>query len=235
MWRVTGCAVRRGPERLSPAIAGPESRSGRLNGRGGRLAAPVAGFRGIVGELHPVQAGIGAALRDQASCVPVSMTRPASITTIRSASRTVERRWAMTSVVRPRISRVSASWTRRSDSESSARGRLVEEQDRRVLEEGAGERDALALAAREPAAGRADAEVVALGQARDEAVGGGGLGGGLDLGAAGAGPAEADVGRDGVVEQHHLLRHHRDGGAQRRQRHAAHVLPVDGDGPPVAS
>ena len=42
-------------------------------------------------------------------------------------------------------------------------GRLVEHQDRRVLEDGAGDRDALALAARQLAAALADERVVAVG------------------------------------------------------------------------
>ena len=49
-------------------------------------------------------------------------------------------------------------------------GGLVEQQDRRVLQEGPGDRDALALAARQPQARLADRGVVALGQGHDELV-----------------------------------------------------------------
>lgn len=52
------------------------------------------------------------------SCVPCSTTWPASNTTIASASRTVDRRCAITRVVRPRIRRCKASWTSRSFSVS---------------------------------------------------------------------------------------------------------------------
>ena len=45
------------------------------------------------------------------------------------------------------------------------RGRLVEQQDRRVAQDGAGDRDALALAARQRHAALADLAVVALRQA----------------------------------------------------------------------
>ena len=53
------------------------------------------------------------------------------------------------------------------------RGRLVEQQDRRVLQHGAGDGEPLALAARELDAVLADHGVVALGQRADEIVGGG--------------------------------------------------------------
>ena len=45
-------------------------------------------------------------------------------------------------------------------------GRLVEQQDRRVLQEGAGDGDPLALAAGQPRAGLADQGVVALAAGR---------------------------------------------------------------------
>ncbi len=58
--------------------------------------------------------------RSGSAWVPCSTMRPSSITMIRSAARTVARRWAMTIVVRSSISRSSASWTSRSLSASSA-------------------------------------------------------------------------------------------------------------------
>ena len=48
------------------------------------------------------------------------------------------------------------------------RGRLVEDQDRRILEEGARDRDALALAAAEAGAALADRRVEAIRQGGDE-------------------------------------------------------------------
>src|SRR3990172_6729522 len=50
-------------------------------------------------------------------------------------------------------------------------GRLVEDEDRRVLEEGARDRDALPLAAREPHAPLAHGRLVAVGARQDELVG----------------------------------------------------------------
>jgi hypothetical protein len=60
-------------------------------------------------------------------------------------------------------------------------GGLVQHQDRGVGQEGAGDGHALALAARQLDAALADQGVVALGQAQDEVVGAGLLGGRDDL------------------------------------------------------
>ena len=61
------------------------------------------------------------------------------------------------------------------------RGGVVEDQDARVGEQRAGDRDALALAARQRQAALADARVVAVGQRLDEAVRLRALGGRDDL------------------------------------------------------
>ena len=66
-------------------------------------------------------------------------------------------------------------------------GGVVEHQDRRVDEQGAGDGDALALAARQRVAALAHHGVVAVGQLPDELVGPGGRGGRLDLGEVGVG------------------------------------------------
>src|SRR5437868_6688343 len=56
------------------------------------------------------------------------------------------------------------------------RGRLVEQQDRRLAQQGAGDGDALALATREARAVLAEEGVEALGQFAQEALGIGGAG-----------------------------------------------------------
>ena len=76
----------------------------------------------------------------------------------------VDRRWAMTRVVRPRISASQRRLHLALAFVVERRGRLVEQQDRRVLQHGARDRHALALAAREPDAMLADQGVVALRQ-----------------------------------------------------------------------
>jgi hypothetical protein len=63
-----------------------------------------------------------------------STTSPASSTTIRSASTMVDSRCAMVITDRPCPIIFSSDWIERSVSVSSARGGLVEKQDRRVLQ-----------------------------------------------------------------------------------------------------
>src|SRR5580704_8170030 len=80
-------------------------------------------------------------------------------------------------------------------------GRLVEQQDVRVLEDGAGDRHPLLLAARELQPALAHGRLVALRQRHDEVVDARQPGSLLDLVAAGAGPAIGDVVVDRIVEQ----------------------------------
>ena len=84
-------------------------------------------------------------------------------------------------------------------------GRLVEHEHARVAQQRAGDRDALALAAGEPVAARADEGVVALRQARDQVVDLRGAGRRLDLGVRGVRPDVAQVLPDGGVQQVGLL------------------------------
>ncbi len=104
------------------------------------------------------------------------------------------------------------------------RQRLVEHQDRRVAQQGAGDGDALALAARELDALLADRRLITLRQAPDEVV---------DVGRArrldqllvrGVGPAEANVLLDGAVEQEGVLVHHRDQRADLGKRQGAEIM-----------
>src|SRR5262249_3317540 len=110
------------------------------------------------------------------------------------------------------------------------RRRLVEQQDRRILEERAGDRDALALPARQLDAAVSDDGVEALGHALDEVAAR------RDrrpqqLLVRRLGPAVADVLGDRTVEQRSLLRDHRDRLAQAFLGDAGDVLPVDQDAP----
>ena len=103
------------------------------------------------------------------SCVPVSMIRPSSRTTISSASRIVESRCAMTKAVRSASRRWSACWICRSVSAVDRRGRLVQDQDPRVGEQRAGEREQLPLPAGEPRAALLHLGLVPL-EPQDELV-----------------------------------------------------------------
>ena len=96
-------------------------------------------------------------------------------------------------------------------------GGFIEDQHRWVLEDGAGQGDALSLAAREPLAPFAHDRVVPLGQGLDEAGGLGQLCSPLDGGAGRIEAAVGDVLGHRAVEQEHLLAHQADGPAQIRQ------------------
>jgi hypothetical protein len=84
-------------------------------------------------------------------------------------------------------------------------GRLVEDQDRRVAEDRASDRDPLLLAAGEAVAALADDRVVSLRQARDQVVDAGRLGGRLELLVGRVRLREAQVVPDGGVEEVGLL------------------------------
>ena len=106
-------------------------------------------------------------------------------------------------------------------------GRLVEQQDMGVLQDGAGDRHALLLAARELQAALADRRLVALRQGHDEVMDARQPGRPLDILARAVGPAVADVVVDRVVEQHRVLRHHADRGPQAVLRHLTDILAID--------
>ena len=121
-------------------------------------------------------------------------------------------------------SRSSARLMRASVSTSSA---LVASSRIRIgafFEDGAGDGDALALAARQRGAALADDELVGAGLLGDEIVRLGQPRGLLDLGVGGLGPADADVLGDRAVEQAGVLEHHRHVVAQRVERHVADVV-----------
>ena len=115
--------------------------------------------------------------------------------------------------------RVEARLDRGLDLAVERRGRLVQHQDRRVLQDHAGDGDALALAAGELHAALADMRVVAAPAAPvlelcDELVGMGEPRRRHDLLLGRLRPAVADVRADRAVQQRGVLRHHRDLRAQ---------------------
>ena len=97
-------------------------------------------------------------------------TRPSPTSSHASQASSVLRRWAIMNVVRPSIRRSIASMIGASVADVDRARRLVEDQDRGVLQERAGERDPLALAAGEPHPALADQRVVAVRQPADEVV-----------------------------------------------------------------
>src|ERR1700761_5718813 len=108
-------------------------------------------------------------------------------------------------------------------------GRLVQDQDARVPEQGPGDRDPLLLAAGEPVPAGADHGVVPVGQADDEVVNLGRAGRVFDLLVGGGGPGVAQVFPHRGVQQVGLLADHADDGGQVGQPQVAQVDAVDGD------
>ena len=84
------------------------------------------------------------------------------MTRIWSALRIVLSRWAMTKLVRLAISRSSASWMSFSVRRIHAGGGFVQNQNRRVLQQGARDADALLFADAQLHAAFADSRIVIL-------------------------------------------------------------------------
>ena len=89
-------------------------------------------------------------------------------------------------------------------------GGLVEQDDRRIFDQRARDRDALTLAARNLEAVLADLGIIACGKAHDEIMRMRGLGRGDDFRLGGARLAECDVLTHGGTEQEDVLAHGRD-------------------------
>ncbi len=106
-------------------------------------------------------------------------------------------------------------------------GGLVQDQDPRPGQQGAGDANPLALTAGQFQAALADPRVHPIRQALDKRGQLRVLDGGPDLGFAGLRPGERDIGVQGVVEQGHILGHQRHGVAQRGLFDVAQIRPVD--------
>ena len=112
-------------------------------------------------------------------------------------------------VVRPAISRDSASCTWRSLSVSSALVASSSSRIGRIAQHGAGDGDALALAARQFQPAFADARVIAFRQfAAMKSWAAALRAAAFDLGQRRAGLAQRDIGGHAFVEQHGFLGHH---------------------------
>ena len=108
-------------------------------------------------------------------------------------------------------------------------GRLIENENAGILQNRSRNGHALLFAAGQFQATLANARVVAVGHAEDEIMHLRQTRGILDLLLGGARAPVGDVVADGVVEQHGVLRHDTDGGAQAGLGVVAHVVAVDDD------
>ena len=137
----------------------------------------------------------------------------------------------MISVVRPAHRLAQCEPDARLGRRVDRRGGVVEDQDARVGDERTGDRDALALPARQRQAALADHGVVAVRERADEVVRLRAAGRLLDLGVARIGSRERDVVAHRGREQERVLRDRRDRAPQRTWLELAHVDAVD-DHPP---
>ena len=135
----------------------------------------------------------------------------------------------MTSVVRPAASSASDCWIARSVSVSSARGRLVQDQDRRVLQEHPRDGEPLLLPAGELHAALADDRVQPVRQRVDHRLQPRAPRRLPDLGLGRVEPPVGDVLADRAGEEEDVLLHDADLPPQRGERHLADVDAVDGD------
>src|SRR5260221_7509990 len=109
------------------------------------------------------------------------------------------------------------------------RRRLVEDQDRSVLQESAGNGDALTLAAGELDTAFADPRIESFGQACDELGERGAFDRLVDCVLVGIWPRQPDIGTQSVVEKIGILGDQRDAAAEMVERVVAQVVAVEGD------
>ena len=141
------------------------------------------------------------------SWVPLSMIRPCSMTMIQSEFLTVERRWAMTKVVRPFHEGVHAVLYQFLGTGIDGGGGLVENQRRRVGDRCPGDGKELPLALAQVGAVAGEHGIVAVRETADKAVGVGQFGrldavliGGVQF-------TVTDVVHDGAGEQMGILQY----------------------------
>ena len=107
---------------------------------------------------------------------------------------------------------------------------LVQYENRRILEEDAGNGDALLLAAREARAALPHLRLVAIGQGKRKLVHARSAARLGDLGRRGIGLSVGDVFRDGSIKEVDVLLHEANRLAQALLGHATHVLAINADG-----
>ena len=128
-------------------------------------AAPASGDRNfLLLVLELVEAVVDAAKARSSWCEPCSRRRPLWNTRMRSACWMVLRRCAMTMAVRPVSRRSSASRISSFGFGVHARGGFIEDQESRIVRQGAGKADQLALADRKRGAAFGDGRFHALRQ-----------------------------------------------------------------------
>ncbi|MNP40314.1 hypothetical protein D3C76_1339480 [compost metagenome] len=106
-------------------------------------------------------------------------------------------------------------------------GRLVHQQDGRILDQRTGNADALALTARQPGTAFTDLGVEAVRQARDDFADAGQPGGVFERCSTGVGFANADVVGDAALEQPGVLQYLAEVAGQAGAAHLPHVYTAN--------
>ena len=167
----------------------------------------------------------------KSSCVPISQMAPRSITTMRSARRTVESRWAMTTTVRPAIRLAKRPLHQHFRFRIEFGGRLIQNQNGRILQQRPGDGDSLALPSREPLAAFADHGLVALRHFLNEFLASATRAASRTCVSVGQAAAVTNIVVDRVVKENRFLRDDADLGAQRLKLNVANVVAVNAIGP----
>src|SRR5581483_4237001 len=107
--------------------------------------------------------------------------------------------------------------------------RIVENQNMRIEQKRAGNRDSLLLSAGKSRAAFADVCVVTIGEGHDEVVRGGGFGGGLNFLKCGIRFAEGDILANRAAKEGCFLKHDADLRTKRIERDLAQVVTINRD------
>src|ERR1700720_2308735 len=164
----------------------------------------------------------------------MSISLPCSMTRIWSQSVNDARRCETMTIVRPDAMRVRLALTTASLRVEGARP-LVEDQDSRVVDQGAGDRDPLLLPARQIRRALLDVGLVAVRHALDEFFGAGEPGGLDRIRQGQSRPPRNDVVADRAAEQEIVLQHDPEALPQMPQIDLAQIRPVDLQEPAVVA
>ena len=158
---------------------------------------------------------------------PSMATLPLSISMIRLTRASKGGRWVIRTSVRSFNLHAQPLDQRGLGLRVHRAGRLVEDQDRRPAGERPGERDRLALAARQALAAVGEPQIVAVGDRSHEAVGAGKLGGAKQFVVVDMAAPEADILAHRAGQKHALLKRGADVAAHLQRIELADVGAVD--------
>ena len=220
--------------RRRPCTSGPTRGPDAESTPSGGSPCRISRHRGQTAGPGGVQGGVGGRRRDQVVVGAQLDQPPPSTTPTRSARSAVDSRWAITTTVRPSMSR---STRLRPAPRCRGRGWTSPRRARAPPDRPGPPGPATRAASRRRTAGcpLAHLGVEALGEQGEALAGADRLEGGIDLGVGGPRPGDADVVADGAVEQEPLLRDDHDPPPQRRSVASRRSTPPNSTDPSVGS